>query len=178
MCDEQQAACKWTRPTYLTDPWTASAERVDLIDVPLLGWVSAGPPVDITEYRESVRVPAHMVSRATYALAVRGHSMIENGIHDGDIIVIEKSRTAENGQSIVALINGEEVTLKRFFVDREGIRLQPANPEMRPIRLRNQEMQVLGIVTGVVRSRDQRRPVPYPRRAGRRIDSGEGVPKE
>lgn len=122
-----------------------------LVDIPLLGWVSAGQPVDLCSDQDSVAVPASMVRKNTYALRVRGHSMIDDNIQDGDIIIIEKRETAENGQSVVAMINGEQVTLKRFYVEADGIRLQPANPDMGPIWLRNEEVQILGIVTGVIR---------------------------
>jgi len=93
-----------------------------------------------------------MVLKNSYALRVRGESMIDDNIQDGDIIVIQKRESAENGQSVIAMINGEQVTLKKFYVEREGIRLQPANPEMQPIYLRNEDVQILGIVTGVIRS--------------------------
>lgn len=93
-----------------------------------------------------------MVRKNTYALRVRGHSMIDDNIQDGDIVIIEKRESAANGQSVVAMINGTQVTLKKFYVERDGIRLQPANPEMQPIFLRNEEVQILGIVTGVIRT--------------------------
>ena len=72
-------------------------------------------------------------------------------IQDGDIILVEQRQTAENGESVVAMINGERVTLKRFYVEADGIRLQPANPAMEPIYLRHEELQILGIVAGVIR---------------------------
>ncbi len=139
--------------------WTPELEALDIVpeamaEVPLLGYISAGQPVDLNEQQESVRVPASMVRRNTYALRVRGHSMIDDNIQDGDIVIIEKRESAANGQSVVAMINGEQVTLKKFYVERDGIRLQPANPEMAPIYLRNDEVQILGIVTGVIRSTD------------------------
>jgi repressor LexA len=77
--------------------------------------------------------------------------MIDDHIQDGDIIIVEKRETAENGESVVAMINGERVTLKRFYVEEDGIRLQPANPSMEPIYLRHDELQILGIVAGVIR---------------------------
>ncbi len=143
---------KNTRPV-----WTPELEAVDitaaeLVEVPLLGYISAGRPVELNEGREQVAVPANMVRKNTYALRVRGHSMIEDNIQDGDIVIIEKRESADNGQSVVAMINGEQVTLKKFYVERDGIRLQPANPEMEPIYLRNEEVQILGIVTGVIRT--------------------------
>ncbi|HEY0634415.1 MAG TPA: transcriptional repressor LexA [Gammaproteobacteria bacterium] len=143
-------------PKHAHPLWTPELEVVEaaamaLVEVPLLGWISAGQPVDLNESSASVAVPANMVRKNTYALRVRGHSMIDDNIQDGDIVVIEKRESASNGQSVVAMINGEQVTLKKFYVERDGIRLQPANPEMAPIYLRNEEVQILGIVTGVIR---------------------------
>jgi repressor LexA len=92
-----------------------------------------------------------MVRKNSYALRVRGHSMIDDHIQDGDIIIVEQRETAENGESVVAMINGQQVTLKRFYVEADGIRLQPANPAMEPIYLRHEELQILGIVAGVIR---------------------------
>lgn len=142
---------KRNRPVWETGPASLEVEAVELVEVPLLGWVTAGQPADICTDGQRVCVPAHMVRKNTYALRVRGHSMVDDNIQDGDIIIVEKRETAENGQSVVAMINGETVTLKRFFVESDGIRLQPANPELQPIRLRNEEVQILGIVTGVIR---------------------------
>lgn len=121
------------------------------VEIPLLGYVAAGQPVDIPQDHATVTVPRHMVRKNSYALRVRGHSMIDDAIQDGDIIVIEKRETAENGESVVAMINGERVTLKRFYIEADGIRLQPANPAMAPIYLRHEELQILGIVSGVIR---------------------------
>jgi repressor LexA len=121
------------------------------VEIPLLGYVAAGQPVEIPEDRATVTVPRHMVRKNSYALRVRGHSMIDDAIQDGDIIVVEQRQSAENGETVVAMINGERVTLKRFYVERDGIRLQPANPDMAPIYLRHDELQILGIVSGVIR---------------------------
>lgn len=142
---------KQNRPVHVAGLEAAAVAPVEHVEIPLLGWVAAGGPVDLCEQDERIRVPANMVRRNTYALRVRGHSMVDDNIQDGDIIIIEKRETAENGQSVVAMINGEQVTLKKFYVERDGIRLQPANPEMEPIYLRNDEVQILGIVTGVIR---------------------------
>jgi len=137
--------------------WAPELENLDispekLCELPLLGYVTAGEPVLLSEENETVSVPTSMVRTNSYALRVRGHSMIDDNIQDGDIIVIEKRETACNGESVVAMINGETVTLKKFYVERDGIRLQPANPTMEPIYLCNEEVQILGIVTGVIRS--------------------------
>jgi repressor LexA len=143
---------KHQRPTWTNDLEQAQSLAIDLVDIPLLGTITAGNPIERVEQRETVQVPANMVRRNTYALKVQGHSMIDDNIQDGDIIIVEKRETAENGQSVVALINGEQVTLKKFYIEADGIRLQPANPDMEPIMLKNQEVQVLGIVAGVIRS--------------------------
>jgi repressor LexA len=142
---------KRTRPLMPAGLDGLDTVHCDIREIPLLGWVAAGLPVDLCRDDERVRVPAHMVRRNTYALRVRGHSMIDDNIQDGDIIVVERRQSAENGQTVVAMINGEQVTLKRFYVERDGIRLQPANPDMEPIILRNEEIEILGIVTGVIR---------------------------
>lgn len=137
--------------------WAPELENMDILseelaELPLLGYVTAGEPVLLSEESETVAVPRSMVRTNSYALRVRGHSMIDDNIEDGDIVVIEKRETACNGESVVAMINGETVTLKKFYVERDGIRLQPANPSMEPIYLRNEEVQILGIVTGVIRT--------------------------
>lgn len=142
---------KRDRPVWEPEASALAVDAISLVEVPLLGWVAAGQPVDVCSDGQRVSVPAHMVRKNTYALRVRGHSMVDDNIQDGDIIIVEKRETAENGQSVVAMINGETVTLKRFYVERDGIRLQPANPALQPIRLRNEEVQILGIVTGVIR---------------------------
>ncbi len=121
------------------------------VELPLLGYVSAGRPVETPEDNQTVKVPSHLARKASYALRVRGHSMIDDQIQDGDIILVEQRQSAENGETIVALINNERVTLKRFYVETDSIRLQPANPEMAPIYLKHEELQILGIVNGVMR---------------------------
>lgn len=140
--------------------WTPGLEPIDefsdselstLVDIPLLGRITAGKPIECIEDCDHIKVPANMVRKDTYALKVCGHSMIDDNIQDGDIVIIEKRLSAENGQSVVALINNEQVTLKKFYIEANGIRLQPANPEMEPIYLKNEEVQVLGVVTGVIR---------------------------
>ena len=140
--------------------WSPALEPLDLhvdagLELPLLGYVTAGQPVETPEDRETVRVPRHLLHRRviknSYALRVRGHSMIDDQIQDGDIIIVEQRQSAESGESVVAMINGERVTLKRFFIEPDGIRLQPANPAMEPIHLRHDELQILGIVAGVIR---------------------------
>ncbi len=140
--------------------WTPGLDAVDetldnelnnYLEIPLLGKITAGNPIERVEHEENIKVPANMVRKDTYALKVSGHSMIDDNIQDGDIIIVEKKLSAENGQSVVALINNEQVTLKKFYIEADGIRLQPANPDMEPILLKNEEVQVLGVVTGIIR---------------------------
>ncbi|WP_048308394.1 transcriptional repressor LexA [Halomonas sp. PR-M31] len=124
----------------------------DLVDIPLLGQVAAGLPIEACPDQDSVRVPSRMVRRNTYALRVRGNSMIDCNIHDGDVIIIERHESAENGETAVVMINNQEVTLKKLYIDKSGVRLQPANETMAPIFLKNDDVQVLGLVMGVMRT--------------------------
>jgi len=146
---------KRQRPVWDPVLEPVSIEDDALIDLPLLGYVTAGKPIETPEEHETIPVPSTLVRparrKATYALRVRGYSMIDDQIQDGDVIIVEQRASAENGESVVAMINGERVTLKRFYIEADGIRLQPANPEMAPIYLRHEELQILGIVTGVIR---------------------------
>jgi repressor LexA len=127
-------------------------ELETMIEVPLLGFITAGNPIERVEQQESIAVPENMVRRNTYALKVRGNSMIDDNIQDGDVVIIEKMESAGNGQSVVCLINNEQVTLKKFYIEKQGVRLQPANPDMEPIFLKNEDVQILGVVSGVVRT--------------------------
>ena len=127
-----------------------------MVEIPWLGMISAWHPIERVELNERVKVPANRVRKNTYPLKVTGHAMIYDNIQDGDVIIVEKRESAENGQSVVALINGEQVTLKKFYIEADGIRLQPANPDMEAILLKNEEVQVLGVVTGVIRNLDDR----------------------
>ncbi|WP_024851117.1 transcriptional repressor LexA [Hydrogenovibrio kuenenii] len=124
---------------------------VDFVKIPLLGWTSAGQPIQMEMDYDTVSVPTTMVKKETFALRVKGNSMIEENIEDGDIVIIERRSTAENGESVVVRINNEEVTMKKFYIEKNGIRLQPANSEMEPIYITNEQIEILGIVTGILR---------------------------
>lgn len=123
----------------------------ELVEIPLLGRISAGVPIDACLENTSIEVPVSMVRRNTYALRVCGNSMVDCNIFDGDVIVIEQRESAENGETAVVMINNQEVTLKKLYIEKSGVRLQPANQHMAPIHLRNCDIQVLGMVMGVVR---------------------------
>lgn len=143
---------KHQRPVWPAEFDDTEVSSVDMVEIPLLGYITAGNPIERVENHDVISVPGNMVRKNTYALRVQGSSMIDDNILDGDIIIVEKRMSAENGQSVVALINNEQVTLKKFYIEADGIRLQPANPDMEPIILKNQDVQVLGIVAGVIRN--------------------------
>lgn len=121
------------------------------VSVPLIGTVTAGVPVtaveDITDYISFK--PDRAYSEELFALKVRGESMINAGILSGDIVVVEKTSYAENGQIVVALCDGCEATVKRFFKEKGHYRLQPENDTMSPIIL--DEVEILGKVVGLIR---------------------------
>jgi repressor LexA len=123
-------------------------------EVPLFGYVAAGKPIEAIAINEVISVPPDMVAhkRATYVLQVRGNSMIEEQIRDGDYVIVEDRLTAENGEMVIALIDGEETTLKKFYKEKNGwIRLQPANPEMKAMNFPADRVQIQGIVIGILR---------------------------
>jgi repressor LexA len=122
------------------------------LDLPLLGYVAAGAPIEAVVSNETVTVPEDLVgTRDTYALRVRGNSMIDEQIRDGDLVVVEDRQTADNGETVVALLEGAEVTLKKFYRENGHIRLQPANDAIAPIIVRADMVQVQGVVVGVMR---------------------------
>lgn len=121
-------------------------------EVPLLGTVAAGMPIEAVASERTVSIPKNMLGRfRTFALEVKGDSMIDEHIRPGDVIVVEERTSAENGQMVVAMINESDVTLKKLYVEADGVRLVPANPAMAPIRLRHDQVRVLGVVAGLIR---------------------------
>jgi repressor LexA len=125
-------------------------------EIPLLGIVAAGQPIEAILGYEAVRVPGDMIGRErTFALRVRGDSMIDEQIRDGDFIVVESRQTAENGQTVVALIDGSDATVKRFHQGRNYVRLEAANPNYEPIIVKPADrVRIQGIVIGVIRKYD------------------------
>jgi repressor LexA len=124
--------------------------------VPLLGTVAAGQPIEAILTHDTISVPKDLQGRGrTFALRVRGESMIDENIQDGDIIIVASQRTAENGQVVVALIDGNYATVKKFYREPEFIRLEPANPQFRPIFIKTPErIQIQGVVRGLIRKYD------------------------
>jgi repressor LexA len=122
------------------------------IELPLLGFVAAGSPIEAVPSNETIAVPDDLVGRReTYVLRVRGDSMIDEQIRDGDFVVVEDRKTAENGEMVIALLGGTDVTLKKFYRENGRIRLQPANPTMQPMYIDAANVQVQGVVVGVMR---------------------------
>ncbi|MAF81187.1 repressor LexA [bacterium] len=120
------------------------------IELPLVGTIAAGEPIEAIENNESISVPLELLPNLNcYVLQVKGESMIEDGILDGDFVIVERSFYPENGDTVVALLDNENATLKRYYREKTRIRLQPANKAMKPLYTRNPVIQ--GIVRGVLR---------------------------
>jgi repressor LexA len=126
----------------------------DEFEVPLLGLVAAGQPIEAILAHETVSAPKSMIGRGRmFALRVRGDSMIEENIQDNDIIIVSSQQTAENGQMVVALIDGNYATVKKFYREPDFIRLEPANPQFKPIFIKTAErLQIQGVVRGLIRN--------------------------
>ena len=126
--------------------------HVGAVEIPLAGRIAAGQPIEVEPEGESVAVPEALTRKGqNYVLRVSGHSMIDDGIHDGDLVVVQRRETATNGEMVAALIAGE-TTLKRFFREAGGmIRLQPANERLQPILVDETSVRVQGVVVGLMR---------------------------
>ncbi|HEU4629400.1 MAG TPA: transcriptional repressor LexA [Gemmatimonadaceae bacterium] len=132
----------------------ANERQARAVEVPLLGSVAAGMPIEEIATGESLTVPDSFVRRAGnhYALRVRGNSMIDEQIRDGDFVVVQERRSADNGEMVIALTQGNAATVKKFYRERDGrIRLQPANETMAPIYVHENDITIQGVVVGVLR---------------------------
>ena len=124
------------------------------IGLPILGMIAAGSPIEtVTGHKETLEVPAFMVgSKNSYVLQVKGQSMIEDGIHDGDYVVVQEKSVPSNGDTVVALVNNNEATLKRYYKEPNRIRLQPANSTMEPIYVeKGTPIKIQGVLIGLIR---------------------------
>jgi len=142
---------KWNLSRAIEIP--AQRKTVNSLELPLLGQVAAGTPIEAVETQDTLTVPIDLVRRpnSAFALRVKGQSMVEEGILDGDYIVVEQRQTAQSGETVVAMVNGE-ATVKKFFPERGGrVRLQPANGQMQPIIARGKDVEIRGIVVAVLR---------------------------
>jgi repressor LexA len=133
-------------------PQTEGVERTSAAEIPLFGVVAAGAPIESIPDDEHVFVPADFLrSGDHYVLRVRGDSMIGDGVHDGDLVVVQRTESASDGEMVVALV-GDEVTLKRIHREgTEAVRLQPANPALPALIAPASEVQVQGVVVGLLR---------------------------
>ena len=139
------------RGVELTGP--AAEEGAAARRVPYFGRIAAGRPIEAISGDERVTVPEQLLASGSgrhYVLKVVGDSMIDEGVHDGDLVVVQEQRDARPGQMVVALLS-DEVTLKRYFPEGETVRLQPANPRMEPIHVPAEQLRLQGIVVGLMR---------------------------
>lgn len=118
-------------------------------NIPLLGVIAAGRPIEAIQTNETIDIPRDMMGHNIYALRVKGESMIEDGILSGDYVIIEQGKAVQNGDIVVALIDRENATLKRFYKEKDRIRLQPANSTMNPIYVKKVDIQ--GKAKGLIR---------------------------
>ncbi|MFC1700213.1 transcriptional repressor LexA [Patescibacteria group bacterium] len=131
--------------------------NLSAIELPLIGYIAAGKPIDAIQDDDpitTVMVSPDMVSKSKrcFVLQVKGDSMIQEHIEDGDYVVLKQQETAENGDKVVALIDHEFATLKIFYKEKGGkIRLQPANDKMDPIIVDSKQLTIQGVVTGIIR---------------------------
>src|SRR4029453_5297502 len=127
---------------------TPEEDDRDEYEIPLLGLVAAGQPIEAILAHETVSTPKNMIGRGRmFALRVRGDSMIDENIQDNDIIIVSSQETAENGQVVVALIDGNYATVKKFYREPDFIRLEPANPQFKTIFIKTPEpIQITGVV--------------------------------
>jgi repressor LexA len=133
--------------------WLApSAHRAEGATIPLLGVVAAGRPIEAIETPEEIDVPPALLGKGgdRYALRVRGDSMIEDGIRDGDVVVVRRARRAENGETVVAVVDGD-ATLKRYHQSGARVELRPANAALAPIRVNADRVEIRGVLVGLIR---------------------------
>jgi len=132
-------------------PETAGQPVPGGVSVRLLGEVAAGRPLEPFEQQESLEIPPGLLRGGeNFALRVRGDSMIDDGIHDGDVVIVRRQPTAENGQTVVALVDGE-ATIKKYYRRGERVELLPANPRVPPIVVEWGDVHIRGVVVGLIR---------------------------
>ena len=127
--------------------------RVHAVELPLLGRVAAGSPIEAIDASETIFVPEDMVGRReTYVLQVKGDSMIDEQIRDGDYVIVENRTSPTDGEMVIALLDGENVTLKKLYREGGGrVRLQPANARLEPMYVDQDRLRIQGVVIGVLR---------------------------
>jgi len=126
-------------------------DGVELHSVGLMGLIDAGRPIEAIRTNETIDIPRDMMGKHTFALRVRGDSMIDDGILEGDYVIIEQTMSPRNGEIVVALIDNSNATLKRFYDEKDNIRLQPANKTMRAMIFKRNRVTIQGKVKGIIR---------------------------
>lgn len=137
-------------PNYLRD-WKKERPSAPQLEIAIQGRIAAGTPVEAFAPGETVNFTEMLADRDLYALQVRGESMIEDHICDGDFVLIERTQEVRNGDIVVALVRGAETTLKRFYRENGTARLQPANAAMQPIVVPIEDLQIQGKLLAVLR---------------------------
>lgn len=142
LADAPRNAKRWLAP---------SAHRDAGATIPLLGVVAAGQPIEAIETPEEIEVPPSLLGAGErFALRVRGDSMIDDGIRDGDVVVVRRARRAQNGETVVAIVDGE-ATLKRFHQSGARVELRPANEALPPLRVAAARVEIRGVLVGLLR---------------------------
>lgn len=143
----------WNRSRSIEPIEPIEPAEPSLVSLPLLGQVAAGAPIEAVEVAETIDVPRRLAPRrgGSFVLRVVGDSMIEDQICDGDLVVVESRPEARDGETVVALIGGSDVTLKKLYRDGPRVRLEPANKAMQPIVVPAEDVQVRGVVRGLIR---------------------------
>jgi repressor LexA len=145
---------------YVRSPWGNKKRALTLAEhgspaftIPLLGTVAAGKPIEPIETAEKIEIPRTLLgSGENFALRVRGDSMIEDGIRDGDVVIVRRQASAKNGDTVVAIVEGE-ATVKRFYRSPGRVELRPANPALKPLFLDESAgtLEIRGVVVGLIR---------------------------
>ena len=145
---------KLSRSLRILKPESDSSGSRHFVELPLAGYVAAGLPIEaIQQNQEFVAIPVASAGGGpdNYTLRVRGESMIDDGILDGDYVVMDPRQEAHNGEMVVALINNQEATLKRYYREKDRVRLQPANSAIAPIYINDGDLRIQGVVVGIWR---------------------------
>jgi len=145
---------------FITKDWNKS-RSVELISdmvettilrLPLLGYVQAGSPIEAVLQNESISVPSDLIRKGRhYVLRVQGDSMIDEQIRDGDFVIVKEQPLANNGEVVIALVDGSDVTIKKYYRENGHVRLQPANSHLQPIVLPAESVMIQGVVVGIMR---------------------------
>ncbi len=128
--------------------------KIAAVELPLQGAVAAGYPIEAIQDEECVCVPEDMIAGSTaehYVLRVRGDSMIDEQIRDGDYVIVQSRDTAYDGEMVIALVDGENATMKKLYREGAHVRLQPANPDLTPMYFESDRIAIQGVVIGVIR---------------------------